>query len=497
MRAGTAAEATAPAPSRARRGEPCAAFLGGATRFATIALQPASPGAKVPELAGEAVKYTPLVTKDGRELIWTGDRFAVLGQKDLEQMSLPPLQRSMAKLAQWQQSAVDAFFPSPDAVTDDYWPYARWKAQHRVFSSMLSILSTQAMLQAVGVGAQRSLPAAATLNWVLKDGLGRLGRISVGALFGSGFDSDLKRCRFQSSVLYSSCIFLEMMTPFFPQHFLALATSAMVGKSIGLTTHVATQPAFHKSFACGETMAEISAKTQAQCVVMDNVGLALVVVIRRLLGNNAALNKALPLLLFPLLTIGDLHAINRELKSVELKTMNVERAEIIAHNWVCKREVPSTRQVSNTEQLFSAPSVADGNYPLRLSPILSLASSPAELEKLLQFYERKNYIMRCPREVGANEEVASAHKAPIVLALDQQATSRDILFAILHAAYARKLRLEQPSDDDRQKILRDSLQATERDFAGFEKSVRETGWQMHPFMLSGNEKKHCQYVRLR
>lgn len=65
-------------------------------------------------------------------------------------------------------------------------------------------------------------------------------------------------------MLYSSCIFLEMMTPFFPQHFLALATSAMVGKSIGLTTHVATQPAFHKSFACGETMAEISAKTQVR-----------------------------------------------------------------------------------------------------------------------------------------------------------------------------------------------------------------------------------------
>jgi glutamate N-acetyltransferase/amino-acid N-acetyltransferase len=57
---------------------------------------------------------------------------------------------------------------------------------------MLSILSTQAMLEAVGIGAKRSLPVAATLNWVLKDGLGRMGRISVGALFGSGFDSDLK-----------------------------------------------------------------------------------------------------------------------------------------------------------------------------------------------------------------------------------------------------------------------------------------------------------------
>lgn len=50
----------------------------------------------------------------------------------------------------------------------------------------------QSLLQAVGVGAKRSLPAAATINWVLKDGLGRLGRLTVATRFGESFDSDLK-----------------------------------------------------------------------------------------------------------------------------------------------------------------------------------------------------------------------------------------------------------------------------------------------------------------
>ena len=50
----------------------------------------------------------------------------------------------------------------------------------------------QSLLQAVGVGARRSLPAAATINWVLKDGLGRLGRLTVATRFGESFDSDLK-----------------------------------------------------------------------------------------------------------------------------------------------------------------------------------------------------------------------------------------------------------------------------------------------------------------
>ena len=50
----------------------------------------------------------------------------------------------------------------------------------------------QSMLQAVGVGARRSLPAAAGLTWVLKDGLGRLGRLSYTSLRGRTFDCHLK-----------------------------------------------------------------------------------------------------------------------------------------------------------------------------------------------------------------------------------------------------------------------------------------------------------------
>lgn len=45
-------------------------------------------------------------------------------------------------------------------------------------------------------------------------------------------------------------------------------------RAVGLTTFIATQPAFHRSFCLRENMADISAKTQAQQMVMDNLGLA-------------------------------------------------------------------------------------------------------------------------------------------------------------------------------------------------------------------------------
>ena len=57
---------------------------------------------------------------------------------------------------------------------------------------MATVFGTQSLLLAVGVGAKKTLPAAAAINWVMKDGLGRLGRLSVATRFGESFDSDLK-----------------------------------------------------------------------------------------------------------------------------------------------------------------------------------------------------------------------------------------------------------------------------------------------------------------
>ncbi|KAI8032442.1 Protein root UVB sensitive 4 [Camellia lanceoleosa] len=57
----------------------------------------------------------------------------------------------------------------------------------RVFSSALQVLATQAMFRAIGIGYSHSLPSAAALNWVLKDGLGRLSRCIYTTSLASSF----------------------------------------------------------------------------------------------------------------------------------------------------------------------------------------------------------------------------------------------------------------------------------------------------------------------
>ena len=226
----------------------------------------------------------------------------------------------------------DSFFPQKTSVTSDYWDYAKYRFTQRIASSCMTVLATQQMLAAIGLGASRSIPAAAALNWVLKDGLGRLGKLSVATNFGRSFDSDVKRLRFSSSLVYTGAVFIETITPFFPKHFLAIATVANVGKSIGITTGNVVRPPIQKTFALEENLGEIAAKTSAQQVLADNIGLALGVSVMKFQTKfvSLALQRAVPLALFPILASIDLVSIHKQLKSVQLRTVNKERAEIIA-----------------------------------------------------------------------------------------------------------------------------------------------------------------------
>ena len=74
----------------------------------------------------------------------------------------------------------------------------------------------------------------------------------------------VQRFRFSTSVLFTAAVSLEYLTPLVPRYFLPLASVANVGKSVGLTTYIATQPVFLNSFIRCENLADINAKTQVR-----------------------------------------------------------------------------------------------------------------------------------------------------------------------------------------------------------------------------------------
>lgn len=522
-----------------------------------------------------AITITALGVDQGhhhKQYVWTGHRLQAMDSQDIKALSLleqhqqedsnntsltlfhihvgggAKTTQALRSLRSNTSSAFRdlraAFLPNPKEVTSDYWENAWWRACHRLFSSMASIFATQSLLQAVGVGAKRSLPAAATINWVLKDGLGRLGRLTVATRFGESFDADLKRFRYTTSILYAVAISLEYLTPIFPQHFLAMASLANVGKSIGLATFIATQPAFHRSFARSENLADISAKAQAQQMVMDNIGLALSIAATHAVRNNEAARRALPLLALPLLGLGDLFCIYRELRSVHLRTLNRERTELIVDTWMKTRCVPGPKKVSKEESFVLPEVLTAGPIPMVICSLDKLITNEHEFETLLRpttteggkrgrkhstlagsdlassSSSSSKYVMTFtpPNNHINNNSTASlpvsrgkvwwAGLLPgsnqpstigqIRVCLRSDVSSEDIVLAVLHAAYLRDSILSTrhsssssnlDDDDDKVGMVRESEKKAKRHVGELLKEMRGSGWQLSPFTLSSTEKR--------
>ena len=85
--------------------------------------------------------------------------------------------------------------------------------------------------------------------------------------------------------------------------------------------------------------------SQAQQMVMDTLGLALCVGLTYSVRYNPRGRMLLPLIAFPVLSVIDLWCIFRELKATHLRTLNRERAEMVAERWLADRTVFTAAEV--------------------------------------------------------------------------------------------------------------------------------------------------------
>lgn len=112
----------------------------------------------------------------------------------------------------------NCFVPS-GAISSDYYKYSLWRSAQRFVSATSSVFGTQALLLALGFKSNRIGIAAAT-TWVLKDALGKVSRIFWASKHGRKFDSDAKKWRFRSSILFATGNGLEIFTYIVPSMFL-------------------------------------------------------------------------------------------------------------------------------------------------------------------------------------------------------------------------------------------------------------------------------------
>ncbi|RID66239.1 hypothetical protein BRARA_D01399 [Brassica rapa] len=380
-----------------------------------------------------------------------------------------------------------------DTAPDSYISYVKWKFLHRVFSSALQVLATQAMFRAIGIGQSRSLASSAAFNWILKDGLGRLCRCIYTASLASAFDTNLKRVRFSTSVLFSLSIGVELMTPVFPHYFLLLASIANIAKQISLSCYLATGSAVHRSFAVADNLGEVSAKAQIQTVCFDNLGLLLAVLLNMLFQNNQRLQASLPFVLYPIFSTIDLLGIYQGLKHINLQTLTKNRLEIILERWIESRQVPSPAEVSKEEGVDLLGSRASKRvWPIRIGCLDPKAQIPKlSMMAMQSLCNDDGYFITLEL---SSYGFRRTPRPRIVICLREGATSVDVITSLLQTCYIRKAfvtnRLKRRDDltlQDWSLLVGESKLAARDDFTELYKQMQEQGWIVKNVLLSAEE----------
>ena len=127
--------------------------------------------------------------------------------------------------------------------------------------------------------------AAATINWILKDGLGQAGGIAVMAFLGTRLDSQARILRFRSSIFFLLGSIIELLIPLaysvFPSFansgwlFVALASSANVLKNVSWMLVSATRAHFMKNFALKDNLGDLTGKAASQMTLASLIGTGL------------------------------------------------------------------------------------------------------------------------------------------------------------------------------------------------------------------------------
>ncbi|KAK4377107.1 hypothetical protein RND71_003403 [Anisodus tanguticus] len=381
----------------------------------------------------------------------------------------------------------------PDSVTPSYVPYMTWRALKHFFGGAMGVFTTQTLLNSVGVSKHRATPGAVAINWILKDGAGRVGKMLY-ARQGKKFDYDLKQLRFAGDLLMELGAGVELVTAVVPQFFLPLACAANVAKNVGAVTSTSTRTPIYKAFAKGENIGDVTAKGECVGNLADLLGTGLSILISK---RNPSLVKT-----FGLLSFGYVFSSYQEVKSVVLHTLNRARFTVAVESFLRTGRVPTLQDGNSRENIFSFP--WRKHMPIVIGPRFREAfQDPNSYLSVKPVFEKERYIV-----------TYNPSKGNIYVLLKDQAKSDDVLKAAFHGhvllhiirsstnkqSSSRKQREDELSASllstaDLQAHVVESYKMVSALYMPFKSKAKEQGWVMSESLLNPGRARLCEMVK--
>ncbi|XP_068648267.1 protein root UVB sensitive 6-like [Aristolochia californica] len=377
----------------------------------------------------------------------------------------------------------------PDSVTHSYVPYMTWRALKHFFGGAMGVFTTQSLLSSVGISRNKASSGAVAINWILKDGAGRIGKMLF-ARQGKKFDYDLKQLRFAGDLLMELGAGVELATAAVPHLFLPLACAANVAKNVAAVTSTSTRTPIYKAFAQGENIGDVTAKGECVGNIADLLGT----------GLSIMLSKRNPSLVttFALLSCGYVFSSFQEVNSVVLRTLNRARFTVAVESFLKTGCVPSLEEGNAKENIFSFP--WSKQRPIILGPrFLDAFQEPASFLAIEPLFERERYMV-----------TYNPAKGNVYALFKDQAKSDDILKAAFHAHVLlhfirsssanhplRKEGVNTQSDCDGslishtnlkvgnlESLVAESCQVVSNAYGLFKSKAAEQGWVMSESLLN-------------
>ncbi|CBN75993.1 conserved unknown protein [Ectocarpus siliculosus] len=327
----------------------------------------------------------------------------------------------------------------PASVHPPYMAYAGWQFTGMAASAAAGVMSTQALLYAMGLGAG-ALPLAATLNWVIKDGLGQLGGVAFSSLVSTRFDANPKLWRVVAAVSLDASMVLELLSPLAPAYFLPIASVANIGKNVSFLAASASRAAIHNVLSLKGNLADVTAKSGAQTILACMAGTGAGVTLSASLGSE--FHAIVPACLC--LSVVHLGANHMSMRRLGIPTFDHQRLELVVNGMADgdrSRGMPSPQDIAAQEDVVAY--AVREKIGLDLSPTVVVGSRLkeavkgwGELEELCRVCEGLPFLLSVRGDL--------AHRTGEVhVLLLEGCGAREVLAGSYVALVAKRLLLER------------------------------------------------------
>ncbi|KAI8971781.1 vitamin B6 photo-protection and homoeostasis-domain-containing protein [Mycotypha africana] len=328
-----------------------------------------------------------------------------------------------------KQNMREMFLPVgyPDSVHDCYKKFHSWLFLETYVGSAIGVLCSQAMLASLGLGTVEATGGAVAIQWVLKDGIGEIGKLFFIKKYASSFDSHPKTWKFVCELFSSVGSLLQLCTSIVtPKLFLPLAAAGNTFELIHESIWIASHMTFTKHFSQPNgNIGDIVAKDDAQMSTAHLLGMLSGVGLITISHSPAFLFGA-----FAVLSPINIWTTVKLLHAAEFEILNQAKLTLLAREFIDSGRVLDYDELKPREVGFGEwikPMIGKKNkkgkinVKIRLGPSAEQAFGAAdEVQGVVNIMKNENYLL-------------NYHKNTMWVLYHQDQNTDDVIQSLLHS----------------------------------------------------------------